>query len=81
MLSQEDIVKKLKPIAVQKLGIKQEEVHLEASFVEDFNADSLDMVELVMAIEEEFNIDIPDSYLEKIVTVSDAVEYIIKNID
>nr|QVY58032.1 acyl carrier protein [Betaphycus gelatinus] len=81
MLSEEEVIKKLKPIAVQKLGIKQEEVHLKANFIEDFNADSLDMVELVMAIEEEFSIDIPDSYLEKIVTVNDAVEYIIKHVD
>jgi acyl carrier protein len=67
---------KVKKIIVDQLGVDVAEVTPEASFIEDLGADSLDTVELVMALEEEFGIEIPDEEAEKIVTVKDAVEYI-----
>jgi acyl carrier protein len=66
----------VKKIIVDQLGVDVAEVTPEASFIEDLGADSLDTVELVMALEEEFGIEIPDEEAEKIVTVKDAVEYI-----
>ncbi|MBI2878068.1 MAG: acyl carrier protein [Candidatus Tectomicrobia bacterium] len=63
-------------LIVNQLGVEREEVTSDASFVEDLGADSLDTVELVMAFEEEFDIEIPDEDAEKITTVRDAVEYI-----
>lgn len=63
-------------LVMNQLGVKREEATLEASFLEDLGADSLDTVELVMALEEEFGIDIPDEDAEKITTVKDAVIYI-----
>lgn len=63
-------------IVVEQLGVKEEEVNLESSFVDDLGADSLDTVELVMALEEEFNCEIPDEEAEKITTVEQAVDYI-----
>ncbi len=69
----EDRVKK---IIVEQLGVEEEDVTPEASFVEDLGADSLDTVELVMAFEEEFDIEIPDEEAEKILTVGRAIEYI-----
>ena len=60
----------------EQLGVKSEEVKNEASFVEDLGADSLDTVELVMALEEEFETEIPDEEAEKITTVKDAIDYI-----
>ena len=75
MSSIEDRVKK---IVVEQLGVKEDEVKPNASFVDDLGADSLDTVELVMAFEEEFNIEIPDEDAEKIGTVKDAVSYIVK---
>ena len=75
-----DIEAKVKEIIVEQLDVKKEEVVLEASFVDDLGADSLDTVELVMAFEEAFNIEIPDESAEKIKTVGDAVEYIKKHI-
>lgn len=71
-----DIFEKVKEITVDNLGVDEEAVTMEASFIEDLEADSLDIVELMMALEEEFDIEIPDEEAEKIVTVSDAVEYI-----
>lgn len=70
------VEQKVKEIVVQQLGVNEEEVTEEASFIEDLGADSLDQVELVMAFEEEFNIEIPDEDAEKITTVGQAVEYI-----
>ena len=70
---------KVKSIIVEQLGVDANEVTPEASFVDDLGADSLDTVELVMAFEEAFNIDIPDEAAEKIQKVKDAVEYIEKN--
>ncbi len=72
----ESIFNELKEIIVEQLAVDPEEVTIEASFVEDLNADSLDLVELIMEIEEKFGIQIPDEVAEKIVTVNDAVEYI-----
>ncbi len=67
---------KITEIIVEQLGVKSEEVVPEASFVDDLGADSLDTVELVMALEEEFGIEIPDEDAEKIQTVGDAIKYI-----
>ncbi len=71
-----DIFEKVKEITVDQLGVDEEAVTMEASFIEDLEADSLDIVELMMALEEEFDIAIPDEEAEKIATVSDAVDYI-----
>jgi len=67
---------RVRKIVVEQLGVKEEEVTLEASFVDDLGADSLDTVELVMALEEEFETEIPDEDAEKITTVKEAVDYI-----
>ena len=67
---------RLKKIIVEQLGVDEEEVAPQASFVEDLNADSLDLVELIMSLEEEFGMEISDEDAEKIQKVSDAVEYI-----
>lgn len=67
---------RVKTIIAEQLGVKPEEVTSEASFVDDLGADSLDTVELVMALEEEFSIEIPDEDAEKIITVGDAIKYI-----
>jgi acyl carrier protein len=71
-----DAANKVKTIIAEQLGVKPEEVTPEASFVEDLGADSLDTVELVMALEEEFGIEIPDEDAEKMTTVGEAVKYI-----
>ena len=68
-----------KKIIVEQLGVKEEEVKNESSFVEDLGADSLDTVELVMALEEEFDTEIPDEEAEKITTVQSAIDYITAN--
>ncbi len=67
---------RLKKLIVEQLGVDEEEVTMQASFVEDLNADSLDLVELIMSLEEEFGMEISDEDAEKIQKVSDAVEYI-----
>lgn len=67
---------RVKGIVVEQLGADEEQVTSEASFVDDLGADSLDVVELVMALEEEFEMEIPDEDAEKIVTVGEAVKYI-----
>lgn len=67
---------KVKQIIVDQLGVDEEEVAPEAKFIDDLGADSLDTVELVMALEEEFGIEIPDEDAEKIITVQDAIDYI-----
>ncbi len=67
---------RVKAIVVEQLGVAEAEVTPEASFVEDLGADSLDVVELVMALEEEFDVEIPDEDAEKIVTVGEAVKYL-----
>ncbi|OUU36090.1 MAG: acyl carrier protein [Cellvibrionales bacterium TMED49] len=63
-------------MVAEQLGVKEEEIQLSSSFVEDLGADSLDTVELIMALEEEFDAEIPDEEAEKITTVEDAVNYI-----
>ena len=73
------IEERVKKIIVEQLGVKEEEVKPEASFVEDLGADSLDTVELVMALEEEFDIEIPDEKAAEIKTVQDIVDYIKAN--
>lgn len=70
------VEEKVKAIIAEQLGVKAEEVTTEASFVDDLGADSLDTVELVMAFEEEFSIEIPDEDAEKITTVGEAIKYI-----
>ncbi len=71
-----DIEERVKKIVVEQLGVKEDQVTPEASFVDDLGADSLDTVELVMALEEEFDCEIPDEEAEKIATVEDAIKYI-----
>jgi len=74
------IVDRVKKIVAEQLGVKEEEVQESASFVEDLGADSLDTVELVMALEEEFETEIPDEEAEQITTVQAAIDYINKNL-
>ena len=70
---------RVKKIVVEHLGVEAEKVTEEASFIDDLGADSLDIVELVMAFEEEFGVEIPDDAAEKITTVRDAIDYIENN--
>jgi acyl carrier protein len=74
-----DTPDRVKKIVVEHLGVDAEKVTEEASFIDDLGADSLDIVELVMAFEEEFGVEIPDDAAEKIATVRDAIEYIDQN--
>jgi acyl carrier protein len=74
------IEQRVKDIIVEQLGVEEDEVSPEASFIDDLGADSLDTVELVMAFEEEFNIEIPDEDAEGISTVQDAIDYIRANV-
>lgn len=67
---------KIKEIIVEQLGVEADEVTMEASFIDDLGADSLDIVELIMALEEEFDMEIPDEEAEKISTVGDVINYI-----
>lgn len=71
-----DIFEKIKEIIVERLSVNEKDVLKEASFIDDLGADSLDTVELVMALEEEFGLEIPDEEAEKIATVGDAVKYV-----
>ena len=79
-MSSEEILEKIKAIIVEQLGVTDTSVTMEASFIDDLGADSLDIVELVMALEEEFDIEIPDADAEKVVTVGDVVDYIKENV-
>ncbi|HIU51202.1 MAG TPA: acyl carrier protein [Candidatus Merdicola faecigallinarum] len=79
-MSSEEIFEKVKGIIVDQLGVADTSVTMEASFIDDLGADSLDIVELIMALEEEFDMEIPDGDAEKIVTVSDVVDYIKENV-
>jgi len=72
----EDIFEKVKKIAIDQLGVDDGEIELKSSFADDLGADSLDVVELVMALEEEFDLEIPDEDAENISTVEEAVNYI-----
>ncbi len=76
MATKEDVVAKVKDLIAQSLGVSDDEIVPDASFIDDLGADSLDIVELVMLIEKEFDIEIPDEDAEKISTVQDAVQYI-----
>ena len=75
-MSSEEIFEKVKGVIVEQLGVAEGNITMKASFIDDLGADSLDIVELIMALEEEFDIEIPDSDAEKVVTVGDVVEYI-----
>jgi acyl carrier protein len=75
-MANEELFAKLKDIIVEQLGVDAEEISPKTSFVEDLGADSLDIVELVMAMEEEFDIEIPDEDAEGIATVEDAIDYV-----
>ncbi len=75
-MGSEEVLEKVKNIIVEQLGVADTAVTMEASFIDDLGADSLDIVELIMALEEEFDIEIPDADAEKVVTVGDVVEYI-----
>ena len=78
-MSSEEVFDKVKEIIVEQLGVAENAVTEEASFIDDLGADSLDIVELIMALEEEFDMEIPDADAEKVVTVGDVVEYIKDN--
>ena len=78
-MNTEEVFEKVKAVIVEQLGVSETAVEMEASFIDDLGADSLDIVELVMALEEEFDMEIPDSDAEKVVTVGDVVEYIKEN--
>ena len=71
---------KVKNIVVEQLGVSEADVQIDSTFIDDLGADSLDIVELIMAFEEEFEIEIPDDATEKIKTVRDAVDYIEKQV-
>ena len=75
-MSTEEVFEKVKGIIIEQLGVADTTVTMEASFIDDLGADSLDIVELIMALEEEFDIEIPDADAEKVVIVGDVVEYI-----
>ena len=75
----DNIVERVKKIVAEQLGVNEADIKNESSFVDDLGADSLDTVELVMALEEEFECEIPDDHAEKITTVQQAVDYILAN--
>ena len=79
-MSSEEIFEKIKNIIVEQLQVAETAVTEDASFIDDLGADSLDLVELIMALEEEFGIEIPDGDAEKVVTVGDVVSYIKENV-
>lgn len=73
------VFEKVKEIIIEQLGVEEDDVTMESSFIDDLGADSLDIVELIMALEEEFDLEIPDEEAEKIATVGDVVHYIRSN--
>lgn len=75
-MSSEEVFEKVKETIIEQIGVTDTAVTMEASFIDDLGADSLDIVELIMALEEEFDMEIPDADAEKIVAVGDVVEYI-----
>lgn len=75
-MDRSEVFNKVKDIIVEQLGVEENEVKMETSFVDDLGADSLDIVELIMAMEEEFNIEIPDEDAESIGSVEDVVNYV-----
>ena len=78
-MSVENVQERVKNIIVEQLGVEADQVKPEAKFVNDLGADSLDTVELIMALEEEFDVEIPDEKAEKIKTVGEAIDYIEQN--
>ena len=76
MTANDDLFVKIREVVAEKLSVEEDEVTLESSFIDDLGADSLDLVEMIMALEEEFEIEIPDSDTEKLKTVGDVVNYI-----
>lgn len=79
-MASEELVQKVKDLIAESLGVNRNEVVTSASFIEDLNADSLDIVELVMQIEKEFDIEIPDDEAESIRTVQNAIDYIVAHV-
>lgn len=80
-MSTEEVFERVKKVIIEQLGVAESAVTSEASFLDDLSADSLDIVELVMALEEEFDIEIPDEDAEKVTTVGDVVDYIKDNVN
>lgn len=78
-MDHDELFEKVKAVIVDQLGVEEDDVIEDASFVDDLGADSLDIVELVMALEEEFGVSIPDEQAEKIKSVGDAVDFITEN--
>ena len=76
-MKKEEILSRLKEIVIDRLDVEEGQIKKEASFIEDLGADSLDIVELIMGIEEEFDIEIPDEDAEKLTTVGEALNYVI----
>jgi len=79
-MEREELLKKVRTIVADKLSISEDQITEEASFIDDLGADSLDTVELVMALEDEFGMDIPDEEAEKLTTVGKALNYILSNL-
>ena len=80
LMSSEEVFERIKSIIIEQLQVSEDSVTEEATFIDDLGADSLDLVELIMALEEEFNIEIPDADAEKVVSVGDVVNYIKENV-
>lgn len=78
-MDRDELFEKIKTVIVDQLGVEEDDIAEDAAFVDDLGADSLDIVELVMALEEEFGVSIPDEQAEKIKTVGDAVDFIAEN--
>ena len=79
-MEREELLKKVKAIVADKLSISEDQVTEDASFIDDLGADSLDTVELVMALEDEFDLDIPDEEAEKLTTVGKAIDYVLEQL-
>jgi len=79
-VERDELLNKIKTIVADKLSISEDQVTEEASFIDDLGADSLDTVELVMALEDEFDLDIPDEEAEKLTTVGKSIDYVLSNL-